>query len=56
MTLERALSVLSFLLLVGFLGVLIWRVPRLDLGAVAAITVLLCAYDLFVHRTDVRRS
>ena len=38
----------AFALLAGFLGILVWKVPRLDLGAVVAITLLLAAYDFFL--------
>lgn len=50
MTLERAMSIIAFAVLCGFLGILIAYVPRLDLGAVLAATVLLCGYDIFIHR------
>ncbi len=47
---DRALSILAFLVLVAFIGVLIWKLPRLDLGLVSAVTVGLAAYDLFARR------
>lgn len=47
--LDRILSIAALLVLVGFLGILVWKVPRLDLGAVIAFTVLLVAYDFIVH-------
>lgn len=47
---DRALSILAFLVLVAFIGVLIWKLPRLDLGLVSAVTVSLAAYDFFARR------
>lgn len=47
---ETLMSVVAFALLVVFLGVLIIYVPRVDLGAVLLVTVLLCGYDLFLHK------
>ena len=47
--LDRFLSIIALLVLLGFLGILFWKVPRLDLGAVIALTVLLVAYDFVVH-------
>jgi hypothetical protein len=49
---NKVLAIFAFLVFVGFLAILIFHVPRLDLGAVIAITVLLAAWDLFTtHRT-----
>ena len=45
-----ALALLSFLALAGFLGILLWGVPRLDLGLVIALTLVLAGIDFFVHR------
>ncbi len=36
----------AFALLTGFLGILLWHVPRLDLGVVIAITLLCAGYDM----------
>ena len=47
--LDRLLSIIALAALLGFLGILAWKVPRLDLGLVIAITVLLVAYDLIIH-------
>ncbi|HEY9057360.1 MAG TPA: hypothetical protein VIN77_09445 [Aurantimonas sp.] len=47
---ERLMSVVAFALLVVFLSVLIAYVPRFDLGAVLLVTILLCGYDLFLHK------
>lgn len=42
----KVLSLLAFLLLAGFLGVLAWKVPRLDLFIILGLTIALVAYDL----------
>ena len=47
---DRALSILAFLVLAAFIGVLIWKLPRLDLIMVSAVTVGLAAFDFFVRR------
>jgi hypothetical protein len=38
----------AFAALAGFLGILVYWVPRIDLGAVALLTLALAAYDLFL--------
>ncbi|MEN3791319.1 hypothetical protein [Fulvimarina sp. MAC3] len=48
--LEKILSLIAFVIFCAFLGVLIWKVPRIDLALVLGFTVLLTAYDLFVHK------
>lgn len=40
-------KLLSFAALVIFLGILLWHVPRLDLGAVVLLSVALAAWDFF---------
>jgi hypothetical protein len=45
---DRLMALLAFLLLAGFLGVLVWKVPQLDLGAFVVITLLFVAYDFFL--------
>ena len=49
------LKLTAFLVLVVFLGVLVWKVPRVDLGAVIAITILLAARDFFWNPPVKRR-
>ena len=44
---DRIMALLAFGMFVAFLGVLLWYVPRVDLGAVIAITVVLAAWDFF---------
>jgi hypothetical protein len=46
------MAIFAFLVLVGFLAILLIHVPRLDLIAVIALTVLLAAWDLYTtHRS-----
>lgn len=42
---DRVLAVLAYLTLVCFLAVLVWHVPRWDLGLVVLITVVLAGFD-----------
>lgn len=51
---ERILTIIAFLTLCGFLGVLIYKLPRLDLGIVVGITVAMAFYDLFIHKRPAR--
>lgn len=44
---DRFLSVLAFALLASFLGILLWYVPRSDLGLVVGATLIFVAYDFF---------
>ncbi len=44
------LKLFAFATLAAFLGILIAKVPRLDLGIVLGVTMLLVGYDFFVHR------
>ena len=46
---KTLLYLLAFAVLCGFLGILVWHVPRWDLGLVVGVVVLFTAYDLFVH-------
>lgn len=48
--LDRILSILAMAVLCGFLGILIWNVPRLDLGIVIVLTLLLAGVDLLWRR------
>ncbi|AKH99438.1 hypothetical protein IMCC20628_00714 [Hoeflea sp. IMCC20628] len=51
---ERILTIFAFIILCGFLGVLVYKLPRLDLGAVIGLTVAMAFYDLFVHKRPER--
>lgn len=44
---KRLFAVLAFLTLLAFLGILLWSVPRLDLGIAIAIGLVLAAYDIW---------
>ncbi|HUG60285.1 MAG TPA: hypothetical protein VMP03_00470 [Methylomirabilota bacterium] len=48
---DRIMTYVAFAVFCGFLGILVWNVPLLDLGVVVLLTILLAAYDLFVHRS-----
>ena len=52
--LDRFFATLSLLAFAGFLGILIWFVPKPGLVVVSIVSVLLCAYD-FVRSTYIRR-
>ena len=46
---KTLLYLVAFAVLAAFLGILVWYVPRWDLGIVVALVLLLTAWDLFVH-------
>ena len=54
---NRFLSTLALLCVIAFLGVFLYRVPRLDLGSVLVLTILMATYDLWreVWRHHFRR-
>lgn len=39
-------GIFAFAILLGFLGILLWHVPRLDLIGVVGVTVALAGWDL----------
>lgn len=43
---NRLLGLLAFAILTVFLGILLWEVPRLDLGGVILVTLALALADL----------
>lgn len=47
---DRTIALVAFAVLLAFLGILLWSVPRLDLGVVIAITVVLGGYDFLRRR------
>tara|TARA_R110002020_G_scaffold385252_2_gene596207 strand:- start:3759 stop:3917 length:159 start_codon:yes stop_codon:yes gene_type:complete len=51
---QRILTIIAFLVFCGFLGVLVFKLPRIDLGLVVGITVLMAFYDLFIHQRPAR--
>ena len=44
---NRLLALFAFVVLAGFLGILVLAVPSPDLVAVVALTAVLVAYDLY---------
>ena len=42
------LALLSILALGIFLGILVYKVPRLDLGLISFIAFLMCVYDFYL--------
>ncbi len=52
---DRIVAAIAYLVLLAYLGILAWWVPRLDLGLVIAACLLLAAYDLFIHEHRGRR-
>ena len=51
---ERILTIIAFIVLCSFLGVLIFKLPRLDLIIVVGVTLLMAFYDLFIHKRPSR--
>ena len=43
---NSVLAIFAYAVMLVFLGILIWHVPRLDLGFVVALTLLLAGWDL----------
>lgn len=41
------IKLLAMAVLAAFLGILVWHVPRLDLGGVVLVTAALAAWDFF---------
>ena len=52
---DRIMMALAILVLGGFLGILVLEVPRIDLGAVVGVTLLLVLWDLLRGPIDRRR-
>ena len=44
---DRLLYIFAFAVLTGFLGILFYNVPRVDLGVVIGVTLVLAGRDLF---------
>lgn len=45
--LDRVMATFALLVLAGFLGILLWEVPRWDLGAVIVATMALALWDYY---------
>jgi hypothetical protein len=43
--LDRVFALLSFFAFAGFLGILIWFVPKMGLVVVSLICIAMCGYD-----------
>lgn len=43
---NRIMALLAFVGLAGFLGILVWKVPRPDLFAIVALTLALAGWDI----------
>ena len=44
---DRLMAIAAFVIFAGFLGILAWQVPSLDLVIVIALTLLLALYDIW---------
>lgn len=44
---EKIIAIVAGLFMVGFLGILFWFVPRVDLGVLIVITIAMMAYDFY---------
>jgi hypothetical protein len=53
--LDRILAIFAYLVLLAFLAILIWHVPRMDLIGVIGLTVLLAGWDLVVGLKEHRK-
>ncbi len=42
---DKLMALLAYAVMTGFLGVLIWKVPRLDLGLIILATLVLAGID-----------
>jgi len=47
---DRIASLVALIVLVGFLGILAWKLQRIDLSVVIMLTVLLAAWDALGRR------
>lgn len=43
---DRIMALLAFVGLTGFLGILVWKVPRPDLLVIVALTLALAGWDI----------
>jgi len=55
MTQNRLFALLAFLCLAGFFGILLFFIPRLDLGIAVLVGLGLAAYDLWTQLGPRRR-
>lgn len=52
---NNALALIPLALLLGFLGILLWHLPRLDLTLLVVATVGLMAWDMLRSMKDNKR-
>ena len=50
--LSRIMTLVALVIFLGFLGILVWHIPRLDLGLVLAVTVGLVLWDVFTASSE----
>lgn len=46
---DRIMALVAVVTLAAFLGILVWKVPRVDLAAVIAITLALALWDFLAN-------
>ena len=46
---DRIMALVAGATLAAFLGILVWKVPRADLGAIIAITLALVIWDFMAN-------
>jgi hypothetical protein len=56
MTRRRIFALLAFLCLAAFFGIMLYRVPRLDLAGAILIGIALVGYDLWSQLKPRRRA
>lgn len=44
---DRFIAIAALVIMTGFLGILLWKVPRIDLATIIALTLVLASYDFF---------
>ncbi len=49
MTHDRVFAALAYFCLAVFLGVVAWRVPRLDLAVIVVVVLALAAFDVWTE-------
>jgi uncharacterized membrane protein YfcA len=52
----RLMAFFTFAVLATFLGILLYRVPRLDLALILGVTLALAFYDFFLSPTRAGRK
>ncbi|MDO9523999.1 MAG: hypothetical protein Q7J57_00425 [Gemmobacter sp.] len=46
---NRAVALFSYAVLVGFVGILVWYVGRIDLAVVVVLTLALAGWDIWLN-------